>query len=43
MNRLAEAREWFQRALAIGNKAKIKQMALADADLKPLWGEIREA
>ena len=42
LNRLVEAREWFQRALAIGDKVKIKQMALADTDLKPLWGEIRE-
>ena len=42
MSRLDEAREWFQRALAVGNREKLKQMALADADLEPLWNEIRE-
>jgi tetratricopeptide (TPR) repeat protein len=42
MNRLDDARQWFQRALKAGKKSKIKVMALADADLKPLWKEIRE-
>lgn len=42
MNRLEDARRWFQRALNAGKKNKIKIMALADADLKPLWKEIRE-
>jgi len=41
MQRLPEARDWFQRALAIGNKQKLKKMALADSDLEPLWDEIR--
>ena len=42
MNRLDDARQWFQRALKAGKKDKIKIMALADADLKPLWKEIRK-
>ncbi len=41
MDRLDEARQWFQRALKAGKKDEIKLMALADADLKPLWEEIR--
>jgi Flp pilus assembly protein TadD len=41
MDRLDDAREWLQRALKTGKKDKIKLMALEDADLKPLWEEIR--
>jgi Flp pilus assembly protein TadD len=41
MRQLDEARVWLKRALKIGGKEKIKQMALADADLEPLWDEIR--
>jgi Flp pilus assembly protein TadD len=36
------ARTWLKRALKIGGKEPIKQMALADDDLKPLWPEINE-
>jgi hypothetical protein len=39
---MAEARNWLQRACAIGGKKHIKQMALADADLEPLWDEIQK-
>lgn len=38
--RLAEAWEWLQKAAASGGLKKIKQMALADADLQPLWEKI---
>ncbi len=41
MNRFDEARTWLRRALQIGNKQELKQMALEDADLPPLWDEIR--
>ena len=41
MQRLEDARLWLQRAFAIGDKEHIKQMALADPDLQPLWEEIR--
>ncbi len=45
MNQLDAARVWFQRAIVIGGKKrkeKIKQMALGDSDLRPLWDEIKE-
>ena len=42
MDQLDTARTWFKRALAIGGKERIQTMALADPDLKPLWGEIKE-
>jgi Flp pilus assembly protein TadD len=40
MHKLDAAREWFYRAVATGKKEVIKQMALADDDLQPLWKEI---
>ena len=40
LERMADAWQWFQRALKVGNKASLKQMALADPDLKPLWTQI---
>ena len=36
------ARDWLRRAVAIGGKEKVKQMALKDCDLEPLWDEIRQ-
>ena len=42
MQKLDEARQWFQRALKVGGKEVIKGMALADEDLAPLWEEIRQ-
>ncbi|HXI70575.1 MAG TPA: tetratricopeptide repeat protein [Verrucomicrobiae bacterium] len=33
---------WFGRALKLGGKKAVRSMALADADLKPLWKEIRK-
>lgn len=39
---LDEARKWLRRALRTGNRAAIKTMALSDADLQPLWEEIKE-
>jgi len=42
MGQLDAARTWFQRALVIGGRDKIKHMALDDSDLKPLWEEIRK-
>ncbi len=41
MERLPEAREWFGKALKLGEARVIRKMALADADLEPLWGEIK--
>ena len=45
MNQLDAARVWFKRAIVIGGKKrkeKIKQMALEDSDLQPLWDEIKQ-
>lgn len=41
--RLDEARAWLHRATDIGEAKEIRQMALADPDLKPLWPEIQSA
>jgi len=42
MQQLDEAKTWLRRALKIGNKDEIKQMALDDPDLQPLWEDIRK-
>jgi hypothetical protein len=42
MRQLGAARDWLERAVAIGGKEKIYKMALTDSDLAPLWTEIRE-
>jgi tetratricopeptide (TPR) repeat protein len=42
LRQMDAARVWFQRALVIGGKDKIKRMALEDPDLEPLWKEIRD-
>ena len=41
MLRLDDARDWLNRAVAVAGKKKIKEMALNDTDLQPLWDEIR--
>ena len=42
LDRLDDARVWLDRAFQIGSEADIRDMALHDADLKPLWDEIRK-
>jgi predicted Zn-dependent protease len=42
LRQLDVARDWLNRAVAVGGKEKIKQMALEDTDLEPLWAEIRQ-
>jgi Flp pilus assembly protein TadD len=42
LGHLEDARSWLQRAMKIGRRAAIKQMALADDDLKPMWPEIQK-
>ena len=42
MHQFEEARTWLRRAFQAGDKAQIKRMALEDADLQPLWDEIRQ-
>jgi hypothetical protein len=40
LGQLEAARVWLKRALVIGKAEPIKQMAMAEPDLKPLWAEI---
>jgi hypothetical protein len=42
LNQIEEARAWLRRALKLGDREKIKRLALDDPDLQPLWEEIRE-
>jgi len=41
MEKYDEARRWLKHASEIGDDTKVKEMALADSDLEPLWPEIR--
>lgn len=41
LQRLDTARELIRRAIEVGGKSQIQKIALADEDLKPLWGEIK--
>ena len=34
---MMEAKEWLERALAVGDSQRVKTMACTDPDLKPLW------
>ena len=40
LGQLDEARKWMKRAMKVGGRERIKLMAMADEDLKPLWPEI---
>jgi tetratricopeptide (TPR) repeat protein len=40
LDRLDEAWAWFCKALAVGEGAELRAMALADDDLRPLWPRI---
>jgi tetratricopeptide (TPR) repeat protein len=42
LGQMEAARVWLKRALVIGKNEPIKQMALAEPDLKPLWEEIKQ-
>jgi tetratricopeptide (TPR) repeat protein len=42
LGQLESARSWLRRAVAVGGKDAIRRMALADADLQPLWEEIKQ-
>jgi tetratricopeptide (TPR) repeat protein len=41
LGNLEEARRWLGKAIKIRGKNDIKQMALTDPDLQPMWGEIK--
>ena len=42
LGRLWEARQWLTQAMKVGNGPKIKDQALEDIDLKPLWTHIAD-
>jgi predicted Zn-dependent protease len=42
LGQLEAARVWFRKALAIGGKMPIKELALEEPDLQPLWEEIKK-
>ncbi len=37
LGRLAEAREWLEKAFKLGNREQLKQMATEDPDLEMVW------
>jgi hypothetical protein len=43
MNQLDAARHWFEKASSLGDKAAIRERALQDPDLEPLWDEIKQS
>lgn len=42
LHQLETAWKWLTRAISVGKKEIIKEMALADEDLRSLWNEIKE-
>jgi len=42
LGNLKEAMRWLERTMDLAGKKDIREIALADADLKPLWKKIRE-
>jgi len=42
LGNLKEAWQWLEKAIDLSGKADVKQMALDDPDLQPLWNEIGE-
>jgi Flp pilus assembly protein TadD len=42
LGNLDEARKWLRKARSSGGKEAIRQMAVEDKDLEPLWPEIRK-
>jgi hypothetical protein len=40
LGRLDDSRRWLRQALSVGGVETFKQLALADADLEPLWAEV---
>jgi len=40
LGKLEEAMEWFQKTILIPGKENIRDMALSDKDLEPLWQKI---
>lgn len=41
LGKLWEGEQWLKRAFDVGEPKELKQMALSDPDLKPLWDKIK--
>jgi hypothetical protein len=42
LGNLNEALDWLKKAIDMANTKEVKQMALSDPDLEPLWKDIGE-
>ena len=42
LGRLEQARHWLRKTYELGGEEQLRDNALKDPDLKPLWAEIRE-
>lgn len=42
LQKLEESMQWLERAIDVAGKRNIRQQALDDPDLEPLWTQIRE-
>jgi hypothetical protein len=40
LGRLEQAKSWLEKACVLGDPKKIKEMAVNDPDLRPLWEKI---
>ena len=41
LGKLWEGEQWLKRAFDVGDPRELKEMALSDADLKPLWDKVK--
>ena len=42
LGRMDEARSWLKKAIEVGQRQDVVQLALTDPDLKPLWPELHQ-
>lgn len=42
LGNLGSARQWLEKAFAIGNRQTLKTLALEDRDWEPMWDEIKQ-
>jgi len=41
LGKMWEGEQWLKRAFDVGDRGELKEMALGDADLKPLWEKVK--
>ncbi|HUR45031.1 MAG TPA: hypothetical protein VMZ27_04065 [Candidatus Saccharimonadales bacterium] len=41
LGKVWEGEQWLKRAFDVGDPKELKEMALQDQDLKPLWGKVK--